>query len=368
MKLKIIHKLLILFISVSLFIYTISILYINLSSRDNFIQDAKELANSYSREYANVVTSNLHLDIGITRALAASFLGYRAFPENIRQDLYNEMLVKTFEQNSEYLAVWTSWELNTYQTGYDKDYGRRRTVVNQSKDKKLTIEVKDLNLMGDDKNSQYYKIKQQKCEFITDPYYYSYPNALGDSIMEVSIGTPIIENDKFVGLVGVDVELTKYQRFMQRFKPYGIGYAFLIANDGTVVGHPLNNFIGKKISLVYPLFEQNHGITDKIKNATPYSFDYTDYKTDNNYYVAFAPVVVGTADTPWSLGIVIPFNKIQSQANRSIFISLAVAFISIILLMFAISLISGVFIRPLNKTNRVLQALATLCWFCSTDG
>lgn len=349
-------KILIFIIAISVLIFSITIGYITFNSREMAFKDARKLTDSYAKQYANLVMAELNVDMDLSRTLAQVFLAYESVPYEIRNDIYNDILLTLYEENPHYGAVWTSWELSAYQPGYTKPYGRKRTQI-VTIDGDVVIDEDTLNTEGDDVEELYYKIKVHAKEIITNPYSFSYTEDKEDAEMVSSIAVPIKENGQFIGLAGVDVRLKRFQDITDRIKPYPDSYAFFVANNGVFVAHPNPDFVNEEISKTNPEYFKKVAVIENIQQGLDFSF-VLEQDGGNDVYICFAPVTVGKSLTPWSIGIVTPIDTIMQQADRNFFISLIVGFLGIIVLIIGTILLSNYITKPLRHITTILKKLA----------
>jgi len=347
-------------------IYITAIGYISISFKKRALNDAKKIADSYAKESANIVKSRLNIHFGITRAMAQSFSGYENIPALQRRRIYSEMLRNILIENPEYIAVFFQWELNAINSLYTKTHGRVRTVYHRENGE-VVLHIDTLDLEGYDPEGIYYKVKRSGKEFITSPYYYSYAidKALPEvkpidesSILEATIIIPIMNNNKFVGLAGIDFPLESFQQIIDDIKPFKESYTFLIANNGHFVAHPKKKLINKSIAEINPDDNVKFKFVERIKNGKKFSVISKNSKFGKNSYVSFAPLSIGNTTTPWSVGIVVPVDIIMKEANRHFYISIIVGIIGSLILFFLIWFISHNITRHLKNTTILLKNLA----------
>ncbi len=87
----------------------------------------------------------------------------------------------------------------------------------------------------------YYQVpKNTKNTVLTEPYYY-------EGVFIVSFASPILKNDEFVGIGGVDISLTYIDEIVNQVKAFDTGYAFMTGRTGILISHPTNkDWIGSK--------------------------------------------------------------------------------------------------------------------------
>ncbi len=357
MKLKINAKLLIAILSTTSLIYITSIGYITYTMRNIAMRDAMQLTDAYASRFANVAKSKLDEDMAVVRTIAQSFLGYKGMTPENRRVVHNQILRDIYAENPQYLAVWASWEFSAIDSSYKKPYGRLRTEVFKQSGN-IFVKQEPLNMEGDVINRMYYKYKiSGHNEFITETYMYNYTSIEGDSMIESSLAVSIKKEGKFLGMVGIDVALNRFQEITNAIKPYENSYAFLLTNGGKFVAHPSKDFINKSVTKLMSEDETLHHLSDKIRDGERFSFI---EKNDNGSesYVTFVPVSIGRTNTPWSIGIVVPIDVIMSEANRYFYITSLVATFGFIILALIVWFSARYISRPLVKISYSLKELA----------
>ncbi len=356
-RMSILGKMLFSILVISVIIYSISLGYILVNLRQKTFDDAKELANTQAREYANLVTKNLNYDFDLSRGMGFAFQGFENIDHEEMDDFYNDILKTNIENNPNFFSTWVSWELNAILPDYDLPYGRVRHTYYRENDE-IVYMIDTLNLDGDDEGSLYQQLKLNKEEALTEPYWYSYSGREEDRILEVSTCIPLLINDHFAGLVGADIILDRFQEFITSIKPFDVGYMFLLSNEGTFVGHPNEDFLGENINDVESYYVENHNIIHQIQEGEFFYHNRHDSILNDEAYVAFAPVPVGELGTPWSLGIAVPMDFIMEEANIILFNSVLAGILGLIIMLSIIYIIMRNMTKPLKETSNVLETIS----------
>jgi len=350
-------KMIFFIISATALIYIISVGYISINLKNSTIRDAKLLADAYSRQYSNFAKADLNSDFDISRTIAQSYYGYKNIPDSLRKEIYNEILKNVAENNPQFVSVWSCWEISAWDSSWDKDYGRYRFTYYRKNGQLYKKPEETLNTEGDNVNSLYYKIKIDKEEFATNPYFFSYTSKKEDEILESSFCVPIVDNNKFVGLAGVDITLERFQPIISKIKPFETGYAFLISDDGTIIAHHNIELVGKKLSETDSLNNKQFKILDNIAKGNTFSFTANDNELGKSY-ITYSPISLGKSKSNWSLCIVVPYEAIVYKANKNFYISLLVGLIGLVITSLVITYIARRIIKPISVTTEILRKLA----------
>ena len=366
MKWRLKTKMWVFILSISLVIYVLAIGYISFVFKNRAVYDAQLIADNLNKEGANMVRAHFNGHFGTSRALAQAFMGYKNIPSEQRYTIYSDMIRNIVRENPEYTAAFEQWELNAIDPGYTKSYGRVRKTHYWSGDD-ILFKTDTLDTEGDDISGIYYQVKSSKKEVITRPYYYSYNinQALPedepiheDAVLMSTVITPIIIDDTYVGLTGMDFPLTGFQEIIEEMKPLEQTITFLVANDGQIVAHPNKELIKKSIADLYPEVDKVYHFNEKIRSGEKFSFMSKDSKFGKNAYVSFVPVKIAKTGTPWSMAIVVPVDIITMEANHTFYFSIVVGFLGLIILTLVIWLIAHNITRPLKSTTTLLKNLA----------
>ncbi|RPH28774.1 MAG: methyl-accepting chemotaxis protein [Bacteroidales bacterium] len=346
-KLKYKEKIILSILGASIIIYTtiFSIIYIKFSNEayNNALRIVDEVADAN----ANKIASELQVNIGIVRSLAYSFLGYKDIEESTRWGIYHTMITEVTKKLPNCISVSTSFELNTYQKGYTASYGRRVLGANRLNNSIVQTDVFK-NLDGDIVGSGYHQFKLSKKESLNDPYLQSITNDGKNEMLITTICTPIVENDKYLGLTGIDIELGWYQELIDKVKPFEKSYAILLSSKAMIVAYPDKKNINEPFEKIEPELEKKNNIINRLKQSERFHV----FKTDENgeeYYLSFAPIRIGESVRSWSLAVVTPMNVILKNSKAALRIIIIIGIIGLLLLGVIIFSISSKLMDIVNK-------------------
>jgi len=349
-KLKIWQKILVYILGSAAVIFTSIFIFISLSSRNIIYKDAIEITNTLVKKHASQVETWLNNDFVISRTLSKAFTEYRSLPIEQWQPMFRRMYNNIFIANPHIDAFWDSWELSNLDPKWDKPYGRYFYIVYRENGVlKTKSEIRSLT--GDPVT--YGAMKKAGKESVAEPYI----SVLQNGKMMTSLASPIFENGKFIGLIGIDLILSRFQDLVYSIKPYQNSYAFLLSNKGTFVAHPDTALYKKNIVEKLPQFESKFKIMQKVQKGEEYNFIYTDNEGTRFYY-SLAPITIGSTNTPWSLGIVIPEDELMARANKNYNISFIAGVSGLFLLILILLVFTNSLIRPINLITSSLQEIA----------
>ena len=336
-KLSIRNKLMLFIISASVIIYGSVVSYLLVSYSERAKVDAKNYIDENIRERARFIESDIKADMEVARTVGAAFSSLYDLPKETRISSMSKMLEKIAIKNTDYLAVWVSWELAVVDETYEKDFGRRRvTFTRINNELEFIDEIIETEV--ERTSGTYYNSKINKKEIFDEPYPGVYTGR-ADTFLMTSACEPILVEGEFVGLAGADLELQHYVELVNKIKPFNNAHAFLLSNGGVYVSHPNKTYIGKSFVSVNKEKEQEFDVTNNIKKGI--EFEIYDYDEElGDLYIKFVPIQVGSTDKPWSLGIMVPMNVVMGDAHALRNNSIIVGLVGIILLALLIGFIS----------------------------
>lgn len=354
MKLRVKMLLSVLIVAVVVFLASIGFLTSRLERIT--LRNAFNFVDATAREYANSIQSSFDNELGMARSLAQSFYFYNELSSNELKENSKRTLNGIALNNPKFLSVWISWELSILDKNWEKPYGRERyTFYWENGQLKFITDQKNLN--GDEPGSLYYQLKTSKLEAVVDPYWFTYTGS-NKRVLETSICVPLVKDNEFIGLFGFDIELSRYQEYINNIKPYQGSSAMLLSQNGTIVAHSIQENTGTRIDSIYKNENKNHNLLDKLNKGEKFSISYTDANDGKKYYATFVSFTVGTSVNPWSLAIIAPEDVIIKEAQDVASKSRTVIFVGLFVLAIVVWIIAFSITRPLVKTTKVLGELA----------
>lgn len=306
---------------------------------------------------ANRIKAVIDSDFKVIQTLA--YIGNTFDVRNFSSwiDIFMNQQKAILEKNTHYLSVATSFELRFIDSTYFEKHGRYlKGYYREDENIKMYDVYK--NIDGDIPTSNYYNIKTNMLNWISDPQLYSYSGKKEDAVLNTNISVPIVIDGQYAGLAGADIKMDFFQSITDSIKPFSNSYAFILSNQGVVVAHPKPDWIGKKIADVDTAFVNSGAVMDGIHSAKVFSFYFPNEQTEELYHFTFVPIHLAGPDVDWYLAIAIPENVITSKAIGFFKRGLYVAIIGIILMALIISFIARSISRPIVRTTKILKDLS----------
>lgn len=349
-------KMILLILLTSILIYIAAIGWITISLRKNIYNNTKEITNEYAANYASRIETILERDLTFVKSFAHSFSKMHLKSDQYRFELISDLYTELLSRNPQFFAIWDSWELSKTDTSWTLPYGR---TVHEAlyENERIIINKTMKSLDGDP--GDYARIKRKKTDAIENPYFYSYTGNVEDNIIMTSLISPILNENDYIGVVGVDITLNRFQPIIDSIKPFNDinSYAYLLSNNGCIIAHPDPNFITDTIWKKLPEFSKNNNIVENMKVGEPFAFEYKDIQ-DNWYFASFAPIKIGNSDTPWFLVINIPKEIIINEANENLLLAIIIGIVGLSLLTLILYMVSKSISNPIRRTTAVLKKLS----------
>lgn len=353
-RLKLRTKLILSILAVVFLAYSVSI-YEQISGL-NMLKGkyAEEIALRVGQDYSSKMHNEINSKLAETSNLAKEANALLSIPVIDRVDALKQILNTLSVAKPTYTSVWASIELRNLDPNYTKSYGRvRLTYYRDNGALKYRQDTLDTN--GDVVTASYYKAKVSKLNILTDPYWFSYNKK--DSVLEASIGSPMVINNRFEGLIGVDIALDAFQTMVDSIRPMKGAKSFVLSADGSVIAANDLSLRGKKLQV---LFDEaaDANLTKRIAINNPFGFDVEDKNTGEAYHYAVLPVTYKSANTSWAFGFAVPSNQLLGEANSTTDRLWLFAILSMLVIIGVIWYISFKITKPLFRVNKALKNLA----------
>jgi len=338
-----------------LLIYSLIGIFLINRIRQESILSAKSIADSYSREYANLMTAELNAYLNLTIGLAEVFQSNLELPVNTRLLIYKNSLQYAINNSPDLLAVWLNIQLSSIDSSWHNDFGRRRftyyNIGNENGFQEDFLDIKNHNTEGD-----YYKIRQKGTIEFSEPYFDSYGHDSSKFYLMTSICVPLFDrNRQFIGLAGVDLDLQKLKPYAKKLSIFENSFSIIVSNGGTIVVHPDTSKNGKSIQEIYKNSDLKNSITQKIKNGIPIAYE--SFIESQKYYFSFAPITLSHHSNPWAIAIVVPMKSIFASTNKALMFSIFITILGLgLLLVFTYNLTNRL-VKPLEESISFAQEI-----------
>ncbi len=359
-NLKIGNRIILLFASSFFAVLLILILVINFYTAKMQEEAAKENVDNLANNIANKVDAELEIAMDAATNLAHALEEVYYIDQNKRREYINAVLLNVLKHNPNFFAIYTCWEPNALDNldnkyknteGHDQT-GRFIPYYFREGENYVNEPLEDYETEG---IGDYYLIpKKRLAPTIINPYVY---NANGTDYLMTSFMTPIVIDDKFVGVVGVDMLLEEIKLMTDTMHAYN-GHVAILSNNSMYVTHPKKEKIGQFFYDHHKEEQANNNLSDKIKNAEAINF--YDYSNSLNQYTQYfvTPIKIGTSKDYWAVAVAAPVDEIYKPVAIIRNITIGISAIAIIIL-FIITLsiaknISTKITKVIDNTKHIL--------------
>ena len=271
------------------------------------------------------------------------------------------MLKRVLEDNKDFLAVWAVFEPNALDrldtkfvdAAGSNEKGRFTPVWSRDKDAPAISNVSE----DETANQAYYQIpKISRAETLLEPYQDSYGDKTTKILMTSCIVPLIAADGAFNGVVGIDIDMATISTLIAAIHPYGSGYAFLVSPTGDIIAHPDQSLVTKSYLDTVDA-RTSASVKEKFAQGAEWSGTRV-VKGEGATYMVVAPVQVGQARPPWSLGLSIPLAKVMAGVNNLVLLLDGALIVLLALTWLAMVLIVRILIRPLRRAVTVTDRIA----------
>ncbi len=332
-------------ISASLIIMAVVLTtYTVIASRKSNISNAQQELSLKAQNESARIEKKMDNAMDVARTLATSLKAMKKGGSELSRTQVNNLIQQILIENPDFLGVYTGWEPDAFD-GQDKEYaytsdhddtGRFLTYWTRDNDNNISQAV----LTGYEEEDGYYQVtKSAKKESIIEPYSYE---VNGNEVLMTSFVVPIIINEKFVGIAGVDLSLDYLQKEVDQLELYnGSAEVDIFSNEGTIAAAKDEpEIIGKSIGD----YSSDADILSSIQKGELLSLQ-MDKKM-----VVFAPITVGHTTTPWSVYISVPMKEITRVADTTMW--------QLIILAFVVMLVA--LILPIIEVTKITNGLGMI--------
>ena len=305
----------------------------------------------------------LSTHLGVARGLAQSFEAYKTIQAEERMTIYNNMIKHVTEENSDYIGVWHCWEYSFLDPEWGNEPGRH-SVSYYRENGEIKKDVEDRDIGGVVNRTGYHRIKDSKQEAMMEPYWCVYDNAKtsdpngnnnGDQVLETTLAVPILDNGEFAGLIGIDVSLATFPKYLASITPFESSEAFLISEQGVIAGYKDKELLGKQFSEEFEDIEKTFSIKSKLQLHKSFQIE-TMYKNEITQ-LYFHPIFIGNSSSPWYIIITAPEKILQKQANSIIWTAISLGLLGVLLFGIMLWFIISKITKPIKEATSVTKSI-----------
>ena len=331
--------------------------------QDTATANALESTRQLARLEGERMVSHLTEDLASLQGLVSVATTRAQFPEANRRESFNQILARYLADHPNLLAAWTGWEPNAFDgrdgqfvgtAGHDAS-GRYVPYWYRNGSKIALEPLVDYDKPG---AGDYYLLAKQTLQpVILEPYLYPVG---GVNKLITSIVTPVIENGRFVGVVGVDLLIANLQEHANKTKQAN-GNAVFFSHGGTVIAHPDATRLGRNMRETEGdvLGDELPRFVEAVTNDQSFMTQRETTLYSGETLIISEPIALGDTGKSWSIAMSLPMDEIlkvtASLMQQMLFISIA----GLVLMIALIWLLSRSIAHPLREMVAVLEDIAS---------
>ncbi len=333
----------------AIIVYGSIIAYTAITNKIRTKENAENEMILLAEKYSLKIEAEIEIAMDASNAMTSCITSIRKQrkEETSRKEI-NALLQEILRDNPTFLGTYTLWEKNAFDNkdiefvntfGHDSS---GRFIPYWTRDEKNNFTLEPLLDYTTEGTGDYYQIpKKTKKEAVTEPYVYPIK---GKKTLITSLVTPVLIDNKFHGIAGVDIGIDFIQNYIAKAKLEiydGKAEIEIIANNGTYAASTLDTTrIGKKLS---DFHKDTENQKKEIQKAKIFS------KKEQGNIVVYVPVFIGKTNTPWQVRVSVSEDVVLQNARIQMWIMIVLGIVLSTLGISLITLLVGRLSRPLVK-------------------
>ncbi|MDG4718120.1 MULTISPECIES: methyl-accepting chemotaxis protein [Thalassospira] len=271
------------------------------------VGEARGVARHHAEQAGRVLNSGM----AVAKNLAGAFRAVRE-QKGADRAAYNEILNRTLVDNPSLAGAWSGFEPNALD-GKDADYKSEGEPFGDGTGQYVTYYynfgegIIPYHLTGLDNpevNEYYTTPRDTNKPYVTDAITY---DIQGRDVVLTSFVYPVQDKSgKFLGVLGVDLELNALSERFAQLTPFGTGTVNLVSAQGTWVAHENPDVRGTKLDSGNPV---QAAILETMKSGEPRRVD------DDTTMHMIVPVEIAGYPNQWGVVVNVPLATVFAPAN-----------------------------------------------------
>ena len=275
---------------------------------------------------ANDIRAKLETGMSDTRIIANFLLWYRDTKKSRNElpnrEVANEMILRFFKENKDYLTIWCAWEPEVFDHN-DKehiDIDEKRPETDQNPTGRYSFwfiredanEIKLEYIITEETDvEKYYQLpKTTRQEWILEPYL---DETMQPPVQMTSFCVPFVDDGEVLGVLGTDVSIDGLSQMISSYRPYETGYVMLVSPGGIITAVSNNTELLMKNLKDFPGAEH----TSELVHQGQGGF-YTDKVFGNGKDVLkyHVPLQIGHSPDKWTIIVLADSEQVMKAKNE----------------------------------------------------
>ncbi|MBD9368267.1 methyl-accepting chemotaxis protein [Xanthomonas sp. XNM01] len=311
------------------------------------------------RNLATVEAGRVSAELGTAHDTAATLAGtLLLLREQGRLDRASAsaLMRAQLQAHPEWIGVGTLWEPDAFD-GRDAEHvgaeahdetGRFMSYWAWNDGTPISEPLRDYEVPG---AGDWYRMPRERREaMLVEPYEYQIG---GRTILMTTLSMPILEGDRFLGMVTVDIALSSLQERLSALRPLGEGHIELLSPAGRVLASPDPAEVGR----VREDATTRAALTGIARGDL---FDtFGEHARSDDAVAVYAPMQVGSTAQRFAMGVIVPHALLMQQARSLLWLLVLVGLGAAVVLSVALSLLlRRQVVRPLSQAAAVADDIA----------
>lgn len=162
----------------------------------------------------------------------------------------------------------------------------------------------------------------------------------------ITAATPARDGGQHLGVVGGDLSLKVLVDIINALDFDGMGYAFLVSEDGTVLVHPDTTKVMKSLRELYP------------RNTPALTSGYSEAELDGQARILSFSPVAGLPSVRWYVGIAVEKDKAFAALSSFRTTALLATVLAVAFILMLLGMLIRVLMRPLTEMGQAMENIA----------
>jgi methyl-accepting chemotaxis protein len=326
-----------------------------LRSSQSLLAGARTTMEGLANLEAQRISGELTGAFDTNEALASALLAQRA-GDGLDRAEASAIFKRQLETHPEWVGVGTLWEPDAFD-GKDADFvaaeghddtGRFMSYWAWSDGTPLQEALRDYEVPG--AGDWYLRPRELKRAVVAEPYVYQ---IAGKDVLMTTLSTPVLDGDRYLGVMTVDFALQSLQERIAKLTPMGAGFVRLLTPAGVVIADQDAASVGKPYA-----GDQAAEVIKQIASGEPVFREATN-AAGEAVMEAYVPLQIGDAQERFALGVVVPRVVLMQEARAVLWTVVAVGALGAALLCGAVFwLLRRQVAKPLAGAVRVADDIA----------
>ena len=301
----------------------------------------RELA-ALAGQYGNDSKAFFENALNKTQALADALTSTIEKGSPPSRSMLLNMLNGISQGDDSFLSAGAAWDVNTYDR---RDFVFANTPGSDANGRFIpyVLPSGEVTLLDKvDQSSFYSDPKKRNRTYLTLPYFY---NVDGKEILMTTACAVVKKNNQFQGIILINISLETVAKMVNNIKVYDTGWAAVLTQNGTVVGH-------KNPSLIQKNLFDTEEVGDKtaLKNAMEKgdSFVETHFDGTELSFYYYYPIHFNLTGQTWYFVVSAPLDEVLSEVADIRSITMGISAGVLLLALLLIFVVVRINVKPLG--------------------